>query len=155
MSSPEEAALWKAAEDGDLDQVKSLLQQQNVNVNAQHSEVPTAFTGNHFRNGWTALHFASQCGHLEVVRYLVQDGKADVEVKIFDRFNALHLASLNGHLKVVQYLLQDGKANLMAKARNGWTVLDVAKLGGKDNVVQFLSDCINTVASADSDEDDE
>jgi ankyrin repeat protein len=152
MSSTE-AALWKAAKDGDLDQVKSLLPQQNINVNAQNSEVPTALTEKNYK-GWTALHIASQLGHLEVVRYLVQDGKADVEMKEPDKWNALHLASCNGHLEVVRYLVQDGKADKMAKARNGWTALDLARLSRKDNVVKFLSDCINTVASANSYKDE-
>ena len=57
------------------------------------------------RNGATALHAASQEGHLEIVRILVDDGKADVDIKMNDGATAMDLAASHGHVDVVKFLL--------------------------------------------------
>ena len=47
---------------------------------------------------------ASRKGHLDIVRYLVEQG-ADVTA---ENNEAVHWASLNGHTEVVQYLVEKG-----------------------------------------------
>ena len=51
----------------------------------------------------TALLYASQWGHLEMVKYLVGNG-ADVNAKDKNDKTALILASENGHFDLVKYL---------------------------------------------------
>jgi ankyrin repeat protein len=115
----------EAARVGNLEEVTKCLR-QNVNVNASKNA------------GWTALHSSSYSGHLEVVQCLVQDGKADVEVKSKYEETALHCACQNGHLAVVQYLVRDGKADVEAKRIGGWTALHCASLSGHLEMVQYL-----------------
>ena len=55
----------------------------------------------------TPLYYASQKGHLEVVKYLKSVG-ADIHVKDKYGLTPLHFASLNGHLEVVKYLKSVG-----------------------------------------------
>ena len=54
-----------------------------------------------------AIYLASELGHLEKVKYLVENG-ADVNAK--DRFDrtALIFASENGHFEIVKYLVENG-----------------------------------------------
>ena len=59
--------------------------------------------------GATALMAASQKGHLEVVRLLLEIG-VDNGLDRNDGSTALFIASLNGHLEVVRLLLESGPA---------------------------------------------
>ena len=53
----------------------------------------------------TALHASSQNGHLDVVRYLTQNGvKVNLSANIGR--TALHVASLKGHSDVVEHLMK-------------------------------------------------
>ena len=54
-----------------------------------------------------AIHFASQKGHLEVVRELLASG-ASVKAKNRKGFTALHFAAQNSHLDLVKYLVRRG-----------------------------------------------
>ena len=76
--------------------------------------------------GQTALHLASENGHLETVKFLIES-KADIEAKdnLFGK-TALHLASENGHLETVKFLIEN-KANINPKDDNGNTALEVVK----------------------------
>jgi len=51
-----------------------------------------------------AVRWASEYGHLDVVKYLVEHG-ADITA---DNNYAVRWASLNGHLEVVKYLVEHG-----------------------------------------------
>ena len=59
------------------------------------------------RNGATAVLGASQNGHLEIVRLLLESG-ADKDLTKNDGATALTIASQNGHLEVVRLLLESG-----------------------------------------------
>ena len=62
---------------------------------------------------------AASYGHVECVRALIEEGKADIEKT--DKFskNALHLACEYGCLEVVKYLLSQGlDANALDSSRN-------------------------------------
>jgi len=54
----------------------------------------------------TPLHFAADKGHLDVVKYLVNQ-KTDINAQAngYSPGTPLHLASQNGHLDVVEYLV--------------------------------------------------
>ena len=68
----------------------------NVNVNARCTD------------GITALYGACLNGHVEVVQFLVHEGKADVNVKTNRGCTALYDACQNGHFEVVKCLVRDG-----------------------------------------------
>ena len=124
-SSPELVKQFvMAAYNRNLEEVKKCMR-KNVNVNAPYSE------------GFTALHCASQQGYLEVLQYLVQHGKADVNVKNNYIETPLYVASHKGYLEVVQYLLQHGKADVNVQTNDGFTALYVASQNGHLEVVQI------------------
>ena len=82
-------------------------------------------------NGWTALHWASIRGYLEISELLTSSG-ADVNIRDSGGRTALHRASLNGRLKIVQLLLCQGADN------NGGTALDLASSYGRLEVADCL-----------------
>jgi len=82
-------AVRLASENGHLEVVKYLVEQQGANIRACYDY---------------ALRYASYNGHLEVVKYLYDKG-ADIHTCNND---AVCCASYNGHLEVVKYLVEQG-----------------------------------------------
>ena len=120
----EKYALHVAAENGDLTEVKRLVEECNADVNEKDS------------CGYTPLHEASSNGHAKVVKYLIANN-ARVNKKNNKDSIPLHLASLNGHIRIVQYLIQNG-AKIQAEDMQKSTALYLAVAGGHTEVIKCL-----------------
>uniref|UniRef100_A0A2P2J8W1 Ankyrin repeat family protein n=1 Tax=Rhizophora mucronata TaxID=61149 RepID=A0A2P2J8W1_RHIMU len=83
-----------------------------------------------------AIHFASQKGHLEVVRTLLSSG---VSVKASTRkgLTALHYAAQASDMELVKYLVKKG-ASPTVKTKAGKTPRDLASI---KEIRLFLKDC--------------
>ncbi|POM80749.1 Serine/threonine protein Kinase [Phytophthora palmivora] len=94
---------------------------------------------------WTALIVAAKEGHRDVVRFLVNDDKADVNAKDKYGWTALIGAAKEGHYDIVRFLVNDGGADVNIKNNKGWTALmGAAKEGhpadrGHDDIVRLLT----------------
>jgi ankyrin repeat protein len=86
----------EAAREGDLSEVQRLVGQDAGLLNAR-SEI----------NRWTPLIVASVEGHVEVVRWLLDQNAAMHEGNVFG-FTALFVASCNGHTAVVRLSWRGG-----------------------------------------------
>jgi ankyrin repeat protein len=132
-------SLHTAAEEGNVDTVKSLLE-LGVDIDARdasnwtplheaaakskidvvrllierHAEVDSRENG-----GWTPLHLSSRFGHLEVSRVLLDHG-ANVNARKRDYWTPMHLSAANGYLETVKLLLERG-ADVHAVNREGQT----------------------------------
>lgn len=84
------------------------------------------------------LLLAAQNGHLAVVRWLVEQAKANVGGKNQEGKTALLLAAQNGHLAVVKWLLDQTKAKITEKDREGRTALLLAANSKYEAVVTEL-----------------
>jgi ankyrin repeat protein len=78
------------------------------------------------RNGASALLWAAGCGHLKIVRFLVETcgcdaNQAQLGKRSFAGRTTLHWAARNGHLEVVQYLVDVANVNLNASTVDGTT----------------------------------
>ena len=84
--------------------------------------------------GSTTLHAASENGHVEVVKILIQAGGNVNTQRSSDGWTPLHWASSRGHVEVITALLAAG-ADKTVKDRGGNTPHDVArrsKLSNRD-----------------------
>jgi ankyrin repeat protein len=106
---------------------------------AVRSIIARRFLENYNGNN-TALHKACECGHLEVARFLIVAGGAElVRAANIRNWTALHLACWNGHLEVVRLLAEAGGAELvMAVADGNRTALHLACQNGHLEVVRLL-----------------
>jgi ankyrin repeat protein len=81
---------------------------------------------------------AAQNGHTEVVRFLVQQGKADVDKAMTKGATPLFMAAQNGHLEVIKLLLDKGADWTVGMRDNGWSPLFVASWAGNAAAVAEL-----------------
>jgi len=97
------------------------------------------------RNGASVLLWAAGCGHLQIVRFLVETCGCDANQKqsgkrSFAGRTTLHWAARNGHLDVVQYLVDVVKVNLDASTVDGTTAFCWACWQGHFSILRFLHD---------------
>ena len=88
-------------------------------------------------SGGTALFQAANKGFVEVVRFLVEEGKADVDKVDKKNRTPINMAAYKGRLEVVQILLGKG-ADCTIKDKWGDTPLGAAKAGGHAEVAAAL-----------------
>ena len=131
----EDRLFFEACKEGRLEEVERRLNKcQNPNAAAER----------------TALHLASQRGHPEVVRLLLEAGASCDLAATDDGTTPLMLAADFGHLEVVRSLLEAGASCNQARTNDGTTSLILAAENGHSNdhleVVRLL---LETRASID------
>lgn len=75
--------------------------------------------------GLGPIHWAADRGNIDMLRFLIFDMKANIELKDQDGQTALHYAASCGHTDIVKYLIGLG-ANTTVKDADGATPLDIA-----------------------------
>jgi ankyrin repeat protein len=115
-------AIIKAAERGDLEEVRRLVQQDRMLLDAESDNM-------------SPLTAAAARGRVQVVRYLLDEG-ADINLWTSWYGNALGAASSRGRLAVVSLLLARGADT--APGRYGWTPLMAASGNGHTDIVELL-----------------
>jgi len=138
-------------EGGDINTLKYLLSQENVNVNVQGSY------------GCTLLHWA--CDNinslpLEIFKVLIETCGADVNVQDDDQNTPIHLALDNfnphegGDITVLTYLVNQKNVNFNIKDQNDHTLLHLACISDISDLDDADSDSTNSDDdSTDSDDD--
>ncbi len=156
--------LLNAAYDGDLAQVRTLLE-KGTDIDHRSSAGVTALIqasqkghegivqallarplwgfgalrveiDHQAENGMTALYIASQNGHEGIVQALLAKG-AEINHQAKSGSTALFMASQNGHGRIVQALLAEG-AEINHQKKNGFTALIIASQNGHEGIVQAL-----------------
>uniref|UniRef100_A0A6P7G6D4 LOW QUALITY PROTEIN: uncharacterized protein LOC114334562 n=1 Tax=Diabrotica virgifera virgifera TaxID=50390 RepID=A0A6P7G6D4_DIAVI len=87
----------------------------------------------------TLIHKAAQSGDLEVLQYLVEDCKMDVNVSDVDGNLPAHLAASRNKVEILKYLKSIG-TDLNQCNHQGATLVDMAAAAGAVNVLNFLKD---------------
>ena len=95
--------LYAAAESGDVDEVRELLEGGKYDVNCT------------YLGGRTPLHVAAAKGHLGVVKVLASEFKADVGACTDSGETPMSMAANKGHLDVVRVLVSEFKADVNAR----------------------------------------
>jgi len=88
-------------------------------------------------HGKTLLIMSAEKGHVEVVKHLIENGKANIDAKTNKGDTALTWAFFNGHLEVGTYLIES-KANVEARNPSGKTALMLAARKGYMDCVSYL-----------------
>ena len=86
----------------------------------------------------TPLQIACYLGHLEVVKYLITEAKADPNRARKNGVSPLYTACGRGHLEVVKYLITEAKADVNKADNNGASPLHAACGGCHLEVVKYL-----------------
>jgi ankyrin repeat protein len=115
--------LIEATKKQDVQAVRALLKQRS-DIHATEAD------------GSTALHWAAQRSHLELVELLLAAG-ANPDAATRYKIPPLYLASLNGHAAIMARLLDAG-ANPNGTAHEGQTMLMTAALSGNADAVRLL-----------------
>ncbi|MBD3170229.1 MAG: hypothetical protein GF307_12155 [candidate division Zixibacteria bacterium] len=113
-------------EEGNLDQVKELLESNPDLINATYNY------------GQSVMHAAAYSGHIEIVKYLIEKG-ADVNARSGQNSNPLHGAAYYGHEDIVKLLIENGAEVDNPNAYDYRPMLS-ACAGGHLNIVKMLID---------------
>lgn len=88
-------------------------------------------------NNNTCLHIACDAGHIQVVRALACDLKADVNLANDDGHTALHVAVLNEYVDIAKVLIES-KADLDCADTTGDTVRDIIRSSSNPELLALL-----------------
>ncbi|KAJ8245293.1 hypothetical protein GJAV_G00269180 [Gymnothorax javanicus] len=110
--------LVKFTQDGLLDLIKKEIEENET--------ILLSVKKKHFgKSGDTLLHYAARHGHLDVVRFFVEDLEMDVELYNHDYKRALHEAASMSQEQCVSYLIAKG-ARIDPLKKADWTPLMMA-----------------------------
>ena len=128
---------------GALDVASQLGLQEVVRLLVNHPKIVIETTG---PGNFSALHFASKGGSVEVVKILLT--KIDVNTADIKGQTALHIASLQGHSDIVELLLGQPEIDVNRKTNDtviggktfelGYTALYMASQQGHAEIVDLL-----------------
>lgn len=91
------------------------------------------------RGDWTPLMMAATKNKLEMIRFLIEIGNANVNLRNKDGWTAFHVAIRTGNLNIVQYFLHMfGRDITTTESKNKRTVAHTAALHGHDKVLQSI-----------------
>lgn len=116
-----EQQVHAAIEDGMVEKLKTLIEEEKVDANARNT------------NNNLPIHTASYHGQLECLKYLLTHN-IDVNMLGLRDNTPLHFASAQGHLDTVKCLIDSG-SNPALRNQSGKTAYDVAS---KDTIRQYL-----------------
>merc|ERR1711935_990709 len=124
---PFSTPLYIAAQDGHVDAVRALLE-QNADPNLARTDI-----------GTTPLYIAARNGHVDAVRALLEHN-ADPNLATTDEYGAtpLYIAAQNGHVDAVQALLEQNANPNTTTTDGAWTPLKMATGLGHTAVADLL-----------------
>ena len=88
--------------------------------------------------GWTPLHIAVSKSHIDIVKYLVDHGKANVNANLVEGWNPLLLAVSKSDIEIVKYLINCGAQVENSFNNSNQHPIHVATEKGKIEIVKLL-----------------
>jgi len=127
----DERSLRDAATFGDMDELRRICSKDGVRADSTDE------------NGIQAIHKAAEQGHLEVVKFLVDEQGCDPQATTPDGRTTLHWAcSRAQNLALLKYLVAEKGLAVDAPDENGWQPLHVAAHGHCHKAIMyFIGEC--------------
>lgn len=119
--------LHLASTKGELQEVKKLIKEKQLN--------PSKKFGKFGRN---ALHYAARGGHLNVLKYYIEDVGCNAACADRNGDTPLHYAAQFKHLSIVKYLVDKQQIEPFWRDENGRTALHQACVGVSTDVIRYL-----------------
>ena len=116
--------LMYASRAGRIENVKYLLEENRSIIGAKD------------RHGYSAIHYAAEYGHIEIVKLLLDHG-IKISLGGPERKTALHIAAANGNKDMVVFLLERG-AKVTVKDKLKRTPLLLASKNGNLEIASYL-----------------
>jgi ankyrin repeat protein len=116
-----------ASEKGDLQEVMRLIEEEHLSPLQKD------------KRGLTAVHYAAIGGHLNMLRYFIEDRGCNAACQGQDRWTPLHYAARNSHLLLVQYLIEKQQVEPFSRNKYGHTALHHACIDGSIDVIRYLA----------------
>ncbi|KAG0000076.1 hypothetical protein BGZ79_006337 [Entomortierella chlamydospora] len=126
-------ALWARLVEGCINRQPELVQ----DILMQSTKLKDSIDNVSSTTGMNPLHFAASRGHEEIVRILIDQAGAGVDIQDREGETALLKASYSGYYPVVCFLLKRG-ANVHQRDKDGWTALHNASSKGFIDIAQVL-----------------
>ena len=89
-------------------------------------------------NGNTLLHYATEGGNKDVVKYLITERLCHPRTSNYKGLLPLHTACLHGHLNLVKFYITEQKFGGTSLGPNGDTLLHYASEGGHVDIIEYL-----------------
>ena len=136
------SALRSAAHQGDLFKLRHLAM-EGVDINIWD------------KNGYTALTYAAEQGHLEIVSYLLENGAWVEPHEDYDTYNTpLMVAVQNGHFEVVKKLIES-RANPTWHVGTAQMTAECYARGSHQDIHRYLLEVIKKMENGPSGPDKE
>ena len=100
--------------------------------------IEVLYCNNSVEQGQFLLHVAAAYGHLNIVRYFIEDRKLNAATESTNKETPLHFAALNGHLHIVKYLVGTQLVDPTSLDNNHCSPLHNACRSGNIDVVKYL-----------------
>ena len=131
-SIEKEGSIFDVVKSGDLIKLKS-LRKKSIHKNFLELD----------KNGASLLHWSAGCGHLKLVKYLVEELSFDPNQpqkgkRSFRGRTPLHWSARNGHLSLVEYFVERCKIDINAKTGDGTTAFCWASWQGHTDIMIYL-----------------
>lgn len=124
LPAQQQGNIWDAAQNGQLDRVRAMLEGNPDRLNARDSDKRTA------------LHLAIRYGHMDVVKLLLARGAAP-DLRAYNNFTPLYMAVSCNRPQIFELLLQQ-EIDLDTKTSFGRTAVDVAAQNNRPKMVERL-----------------
>ncbi len=125
------ARLGVPCQRGDVKAVQTLIKDDKLDPNGM-------FYTEGFIRPVSPLHISSNAGHLDLVKYLVQEAGANPNGKDGMGHTAILFASRRGHVSVMRWLVEAGLADINLVNHRGWNALHLASRSGHLEIVKWL-----------------
>lgn len=137
---------------GEKTKFKELFNITNKNINSLNDlQIIMRKSGVNFTDwrGYTPLHYAIQGGHIDMAKFLVEQGAKVISGRNFDH-TVLHLAARSGDLPIIQYFVEHG-IDINVRDAKGCTALHSVSEIGNLTTVKYLVELGSDINVKDND----